>query len=53
MDKVRKSTGTQQPPKKCKHERLSKSTIRHESGPRLVKERCRDCGQLINEQYYD
>jgi len=52
MNQVRRTTGTQQPPKKCKHMRLSKSTIRHESGPRLVKERCCDCNQLINEYYY-
>lgn len=51
MDKVRRSTGTQQPPKKCKHKRLSKSTIRHESGPRYTKETCKDCFQLINEYY--
>jgi hypothetical protein len=37
--------------KKCKHRRLSKSSIRHESGPKLIKERCSDCYQLINEYY--
>jgi len=32
--------------KKCKHEKTSASTIRHESGVSLTKVRCQSCGQV-------
>lgn len=38
---------------KCKHETTHTSTIRHESGPRLVKYVCNDCGKKVDEKYYD